>query len=141
MLLDAECAGVLLVGDFRRSKTRPSHAREAQVVKNIEDWLCEPRPGTASLKCPTLLGKQVRELYHATNSRGARKAMKANYILNEAQWGRLTTERSDYLASQGVLQKLSTRCLNQLDKLADRRLARSLLRARGPVPAFWWCAA
>jgi hypothetical protein len=141
MLLDAERAGVLLVGAYRRSKTRPPRAQEMQVVKNIEEWLCEREAWNLRFKCPTLLYHQVRELYRATNSRAARKAMKAKYILNDAQWDSLTTEWADYLTSQGVLQRLSTWRLNMLDKLADSRLARSLLRARGPVPAFWWRAA
>ena len=53
----------------------------------------------------------------------------------------MTTEWRDYLNRQGNLQRLSTRRLNILDKLTDSRLVRSLLRARGSAPAFWWRAA
>ncbi len=83
----------------------------------------------------------IRELYRATNARIARKAMKLKYQLNDAHWDRVTTADSDYLREHGALQKRSTRQLNLLDKLTDSRLARSLLRARGPVPAWWWRAA
>ncbi len=58
MVLDAERAGVLLVGAYRRSKTRPPSALEMQVVKNIEEWLCEREAWNRKSKCPTLLGQQ-----------------------------------------------------------------------------------
>ncbi len=66
--------------------------------------------------------------------------MKLNYVLNDAQWNRITTEYSDYLRQHGDRPKLSTRQLGLVDKLQDSRLARVLLRARGPAPPWWWRA-
>jgi hypothetical protein len=79
----------------------------------------------------------VRELYRATNSRSARKAIKLNYVLNDAQWNRITTEYSDYLRNHSLRPKLSVRQLGLLDMLQDSRLARVFLRARDPAPPWW----
>ncbi len=57
------------------------------MIKNIDEWLRQRAELNSQTKTrtPTLLPQQVRELYRATGSRGARKAIKANYIQNAAQ--------------------------------------------------------
>ncbi len=104
------------------------------------EWMMEVDQAGIDRKCQTIFPYQVRGLYRATTSRSARKAMKLNYVLNDAQWNRLTTEYSDYLREHGNRPKLSTRQLGLLDKLQDSRLARVLLRARSPATPWWWRA-
>ncbi len=76
------------------------------VKSNIDEWLDKHAELNRKAKFPILLDHQVRELYRATGSSGGRKAIEANYIQNEAQWGHLTTEWTDYLMREGNLQRL-----------------------------------
>ncbi len=122
------------------SKTRPPRAHKVQLEKNLVEWTHELHKASLDCGCETLLLYAVRELYRATNSRSARKAIELNYVLNDAQWNRITTEYADYIRNHGVRPKLSIRQLGLLDTLQDSRLARVFLRALGPAPPWWWRA-
>ena len=82
--------------------------------------------------CPTILPWQIRELYRATSSRAARKAIKLRYKLNAAQWKTLLEEWTTYIVNQND-EPLTVEQLDMLDIYANSRTARSLLRRRGPV--------
>ena len=76
--------------------------------------------------CPTLLNWQIRELYRATSSRAARKAIKLRYKLNAAQWKVLLEEWTYYIVNQND-EPLTVEQLDMLDIHANSRTARALL--------------
>jgi hypothetical protein len=97
LLYDAECAGVSGAAEYRRSKTRPPRTHEVQLHKNLTEWMRELHTASVDRECATLMPYEVRELYRATNSRSARKAIELNYVLDDAQCNRITTEYSEYV--------------------------------------------
>ncbi len=88
--------------EYRRSKTRPPRSHEVQLVKNIVEWMRERHQASIDLGCETLPPYAVRELYRATNSRSARKAIELKYVLNDAQWNRITTPSVRFCAPSVV---------------------------------------
>jgi hypothetical protein len=111
---------------------RPTSARQEQVNPYIRAWLHYLAECNQNSLCPTLLPWQIRELYRATSSRAARKAIKLRYKLNAAQWAILYEEWTAYIVNQSD-EPLTVAQLDLLDIHANSRTARSLLRRRGPV--------
>jgi hypothetical protein len=79
-------------------------------------------------------------MYRATGSRASRKVIRYDFNLNEAQWDTLNQELVTYMIQQSDAP-LSECQLNILDKLTNSRLARLLMRHRGPVDKMFHRAA
>jgi hypothetical protein len=112
------------------------------ITKIMQAWVRAHEARHRVAKLPRLFPRQIRDLFRMTESRAARKAVKGNYRLTEAQWVWLYQEWLTYIESLGIDDnRLSNRKLKILDKLTNSRLARVLLRGRGPAPESWWRAA
>jgi hypothetical protein len=84
MLRDAAHFGVPLADALLLSEQRPTSARQEQLNQYIRSGLHYLAECNQKSLCPTLLPLQIRELYRATSSRAARKAIKLRYKLNAA---------------------------------------------------------
>jgi hypothetical protein len=111
---------------------RPTSARQEQVNQYIRSWLHFLEDCNQNSLCPTLRPAQIRELYRATSSRAARKAIKLCYKLNAAQWAVLFEDGKTYIMNQNDAP-LTVEQLDILDIRANSRTARALLRRRGPA--------
>ena len=135
LMRDGALYGVPLADALLSAEQRPSSARQEQANQYIRSWLhylelCNQ--GIFVTLCPTILPWQIRELYRATSSRAARKAIKLCYKLNAAQWKTLLEEWTTYIVNQND-EPLTVEQLDILDIYVNSRTARALLRRRGPV--------
>ena len=85
LMRDGSLYGVPLADALLSAERRPSSARQEQVNQYIRSWLHYLAQCNQTSLCPTILPWQIRELYRATSSRAARKAIKLRYKLNAAQ--------------------------------------------------------
>ena len=126
MLRDAAFFGVPLADALLSIERRPTSARQEQVNQYIRSWLHYLAECNQNSLCPTLLPWQIRELYRATSSRAARKAIKLRYKLNAAQWAILFEQWTTYIVNQND-EPLTVEQLDLLDIRVNSRTARFLL--------------
>ncbi len=87
---------------FMLSDARPTPSREAAIASILQKWVQRHGDLNRTAKYPKRFPRQIRELFRVTDSRAARKAMEARYMLTEAQWVWLYAEWLAYIESLGM---------------------------------------